>query len=69
MKGGIVTPREALRVGMVDGIKTYDQLIGEMTENGGVVGNASAVAAMSALHRRGMITGSEFKTWYDTNTS
>jgi capsid assembly protease len=55
--GGIVSPREAVRVGMVDGIKTYESLLGEMSENGGVVGNASAVAAMSALTRKGMITG------------
>lgn len=52
--GGIVSPREAVRVGMVDGIKTYESLIGEMSENGGVVGNASAVAAMSALSRKGV---------------
>lgn len=67
--GGVVNPREALRVGMVDGIKTFDSLVGEMTENGGVVGNASAVAAMSALHRKGMISGAEFKTWSDTNSN
>lgn len=56
--GGIVTPREALRIGMVDGIKTYDSLVEEMTQNGGVVGNASAVSAAMALAAKGYkVTG------------
>jgi signal peptide peptidase SppA len=61
--GGIVTPREALRVKMVDGIKTFEQLLSEMSENGGVVGSPSAVAAAKALTRYGAVI-----TWNDKNT-
>lgn len=62
-EGGIVTPRDALEVGMVDGIKTYDSLLGELSMNGGVVGNASAVSAMRALYNKGMISGAELRSW------
>jgi hypothetical protein len=54
-QGGLVTPKKALEAGMIDGIESIESLVGRMTENGGVIGNASAVAAMSALAKRGMI--------------
>lgn len=53
--GGLITPRKAVEYGLFDGIKTFDSLLGEVSQNGGVVGNASAVAAMSALQRRGYV--------------
>ena len=56
-KGGIVTPRQAVEVGMVDGIKTFENLVGEISQNGGVVGNASSVAAVKALVNRGVLHG------------
>lgn len=56
-QGGTLTPRQAVAVGAVDGIKTFESLLGESIQNGGVVGNSSAVAALKALTDRGLIRG------------
>ena len=60
-KGGVVAPRKALEVGMVDGIKTFESLLGDVGQNGGVVGNASSVVAVKALVNRGIIDKSAIK--------
>jgi len=53
--GGIITPRKAVDVGLFDGIRTYESLLAEMSENGGAVGNSSTALTVKALAARGII--------------
>lgn len=53
--GGMITPRQGVELGLFDGIKTFESLLGEVSQNGGVVGSASSVAAINALVDRGVL--------------
>ena len=63
--GGLITPRKAVDLGLFDGIKTFDSLLGDISQNGGVVGNSSTVTAVKALVQRGIINAGEAGLIYE----
>ena len=43
-EGGIVTPRQALESGMIDGIATFDEVVQSMTQGGSIASTVSVAA-------------------------
>ena len=48
-EGGVVTPRQALEAGMVDGIATFDEVVNSMVQGGSISRTPVAVAANTSL--------------------
>jgi len=46
-EGGIVTPRQALASGMIDGIATFDEVVQSMTQGGSIASTVSVAASGS----------------------